>query len=87
MSHTIVIAGASITGARAAETLRADGFDGRIVLVGAEPEPPYERPPLSKGFLQGDGRARAEFTLHDIDWYEQQGIELTARHTRRHRST
>ena len=51
MSSTIVIAGASVAGARAAETLRAEGFDGRIVLVGAEPELPYERPPLSKAVL------------------------------------
>lgn len=75
MSRTIVIAGASVAGARAAETLRADGFNGRIVIVGAEPEPPYERPPLSKGFLQGSV-GEDEFTLHGVDWYAEQGIDL-----------
>jgi 3-phenylpropionate/trans-cinnamate dioxygenase ferredoxin reductase component len=75
MSRTIVIAGASVAGAQAAATLRAEGFDGRIVLVGAEPEPPYERPPLSKGFLEGEV-SESEFRLHDIDWYAEQEIDL-----------
>ena len=75
VNHTIVIAGASVAGAQAAETLRAEGFDGRIVLVGAESEPPYERPPLSKGFLQGNVR-EDEFILHAADWYAEQGIDL-----------
>ncbi|HEX3194808.1 MAG TPA: FAD-dependent oxidoreductase, partial [Streptosporangiaceae bacterium] len=48
-----VIAGASLAGAKAAETLRDEGFDGDIVLIGAEHERPYERPPLSKGYLLG----------------------------------
>ena len=46
--ETFVVVGAGLAGAKAAETLRADGFDGRVVLVGAEHELPYERPPLSK---------------------------------------
>ena len=51
--------GAGLAGAKAAETLRAEGFDGRVVLVGAEPELPYERPPLSKSLLAGvSGAAR-----------------------------
>lgn len=45
--RTFVIAGASLAGAKAAETLRSDGFDGRVVLVGEETFLPYERPPLS----------------------------------------
>jgi 3-phenylpropionate/trans-cinnamate dioxygenase ferredoxin reductase subunit len=49
-SRTHVIVGASLTGAKAAETLREEGFDGRIVLIGSEAERPYERPPLSKDF-------------------------------------
>lgn len=53
---SFVIVGASLAGAKAAETLRQEGFDGRIVLVGAEPEPPYERPPLSKEYLRGRER-------------------------------
>jgi len=54
---TFVIVGASLAGAKAAETLREEGFGGTIVLIGAEEEYPYERPPLSKGYLLGkDGR-------------------------------
>jgi 3-phenylpropionate/trans-cinnamate dioxygenase ferredoxin reductase subunit len=45
---TFVIVGAGLAGAKAAEALRHEGFDGRLVLIGAEPERPYERPPLSK---------------------------------------
>ena len=57
-SQTFVIVGASLAGAKAAEALRAEGFDGRIVLVGEEPVRPYERPPLSKGYLLGRGGLR-----------------------------
>ena len=46
-----IIVGASLAGAKAAETLREDGFDGEIVLMGEEPVRPYERPPLSKDYL------------------------------------
>ena len=49
-----VIAGASLAGAKAAEELRERGFDGRVVLIGAEAERPYERPPLSKDYLRGE---------------------------------
>ena len=48
-----VIVGASLAGAKAAQTLREEGFGGSILLAGAEPERPYERPPLSKGYLLG----------------------------------
>ena len=51
---TFVIVGAGLAGAKAAETLREEGFDGRVVLVGDEPERPYERPPLSKDYLRGE---------------------------------
>jgi 3-phenylpropionate/trans-cinnamate dioxygenase ferredoxin reductase subunit len=50
---TIAVVGASLAGLRACETLRADGYDGRIVLVGAEAHQPYDRPPLSKQLLAG----------------------------------
>ena len=53
MPQTIVIAGGGLAGAKAAETLREEGFDGRVVLLGAEAERPYERPPLSKEYLRG----------------------------------
>ena len=49
-----VIVGASLAGAKAAETLRDEGSDGEIVLLGTEPDLPYERPPLSKGYLLGN---------------------------------
>ncbi|GAA4786602.1 FAD-dependent oxidoreductase [Actinomycetospora chlora] len=51
--HTIAIVGASVAGVRSAEALRHAGFDGRLVLVGDEPRRPYDRPPLSKAFLDG----------------------------------
>jgi 3-phenylpropionate/trans-cinnamate dioxygenase ferredoxin reductase subunit len=71
----IVIVGASLAGGRAAETLRAEGFDGRIVLVGAEPERPYERPPLSKDVLRGDASDEKVF-LRPATYYDEQSIEL-----------
>jgi NADPH-dependent 2,4-dienoyl-CoA reductase/sulfur reductase-like enzyme len=72
---TFVIAGASLAGAKAAETLRDEGFDGQIVLLGAEPELPYERPPLSKGYLLGND-ARDSIFVHPADWYAEHGIDL-----------
>jgi 3-phenylpropionate/trans-cinnamate dioxygenase ferredoxin reductase subunit len=67
--------GASLTGAKAAEELRAAGFAGRILLIGQEPERPYERPPLSKGYLLGaDPREKAY--VHGPGWYDQHGVEL-----------
>jgi 3-phenylpropionate/trans-cinnamate dioxygenase ferredoxin reductase subunit len=50
----IVIVGGGLAGGTAAATLRREGFDGSLVLIGAEPHPPYERPPLSKSFLRGE---------------------------------
>jgi 3-phenylpropionate/trans-cinnamate dioxygenase ferredoxin reductase subunit len=70
---TFAIVGASLAGAKAAETLRAEGFDGRVVLFGAEEHIPYERPPLSKGYLQG--RADAPF-VHPAEWYAEQDVDL-----------
>src|SRR5215467_12827099 len=49
----VVIVGASLAGLRAAETLRAEGFTGKLIIIGDEPEPPYDRPPLSKSVLSG----------------------------------
>lgn len=70
-----VIVGASLAGANAAETLRAEGFPGEIVLVGDESELPYERPPLSKGFLLGN-QALAESFVHPAEWYQKNEIDL-----------
>src|SRR5215469_7460076 len=72
---TIVIAGASLAGAKAAETLRDEGFDGQVVLLGAETELPYERPPLSKGYLLGNEELDVVY-LHPLDWYPEHGIDL-----------
>jgi 3-phenylpropionate/trans-cinnamate dioxygenase ferredoxin reductase component len=71
---TFVIVGASLTGAKAAETLRAEGFDDRLILIGAEPERPYERPPLSKDYLRGE--AEEEPYVHSETFYSEQEIEL-----------
>jgi 3-phenylpropionate/trans-cinnamate dioxygenase ferredoxin reductase subunit len=73
--RTFVIVGAGLAGAKAAETLRAEGFDGRIVLVGAEAERPYERPPLSKEYLRGEA-GRDKVYVHDEGFYAANDVEL-----------
>jgi 3-phenylpropionate/trans-cinnamate dioxygenase ferredoxin reductase subunit len=73
--EAFVIVGASLAGATAAGALREEGFPGRIVLVGEEHERPYERPPLSKGYLQGKS-AREEIFVHPADWYAEHDVEL-----------
>src|SRR5260370_11301279 len=70
-----VIAGASLAGAKAAETLRDEGFGGGIALLGSEPERPYERPPLSKGYLLGND-PRDSVYVHPADWYAEHGVDL-----------
>jgi NADPH-dependent 2,4-dienoyl-CoA reductase/sulfur reductase-like enzyme len=70
-----VIAGASLAGAKAAETLRAEGFDGAVVLIGTEDERPYERPPLSKGYLLGKDQRESIF-VHEEGWYAQHNVDL-----------
>ncbi len=72
---TFVIAGASLAGAKAAETLRDEGFDGEIVLLGSEPERPYERPPLSKGYLLGKD-SRDSIYVHAAEWYAEHHVDL-----------
>jgi 3-phenylpropionate/trans-cinnamate dioxygenase ferredoxin reductase subunit len=74
--RTFVIVGASLAGAKAAETLRAEGFTGRIVLIGEETERPYERPPLSKAHLQGDPDAREKAFVHPEAWYAEHDVDL-----------
>jgi 3-phenylpropionate/trans-cinnamate dioxygenase ferredoxin reductase subunit len=73
--QTFVIVGASLAGAKAAETLRTEGFDGRLVLIGIEHERPYERPPLSKDYLRGEV-GREKVYLHDEGFYAEHEIEL-----------
>ena len=72
---TFVIVGASLAGARAAEALRTEGFEGQIVLIGHEPHYPYERPPLSKGYLLGT-EDRDSFVVHEQSWYADHGVDL-----------
>jgi 3-phenylpropionate/trans-cinnamate dioxygenase ferredoxin reductase component len=74
-AETLVVVGASLCGATAAATLRAEGFDGRVVLVGAEPDPPYERPPLSKEYLRGEASLE-DALVRAPGWYEEQDIDL-----------
>jgi 3-phenylpropionate/trans-cinnamate dioxygenase ferredoxin reductase component len=74
-SKTFAIVGASLTGAKAAETLRTEGFDGRLVLIGTEHERPYERPPLSKDYLRGEVE-REQIYVHDEGFYAEHDIEL-----------
>jgi 3-phenylpropionate/trans-cinnamate dioxygenase ferredoxin reductase component len=74
-AERVVIVGASLAGARAAETLRAEGFTGSVVVVGAEHELPYDRPPLSKGALKGSETFDSAY-LHPEHWYDEQHIEL-----------
>jgi 3-phenylpropionate/trans-cinnamate dioxygenase ferredoxin reductase subunit len=70
-----VIIGASLAGAKAAETLREDGFGGTIVLLGTEPERPYERPPLSKGYLLGKAD-KSSLYVHEEHWYAGNQVDL-----------
>lgn len=72
---TYLVVGASLAGAKAAERLRKGGFDGRIVLIGAEKERPYERPPLSKGYLLGT-EAEDKAYVHEAGWYDEHEVEL-----------
>ena len=73
--QTFVIVGAALAGAKAAETLRTQGFDGRVVLIGEETERPYQRPLLSKDYLRGDKPA-AKLYVHDEGFYADHNIEL-----------
>ncbi|MEV4812958.1 NAD(P)/FAD-dependent oxidoreductase [Micromonospora avicenniae] len=74
-SPTFVIVGAGLAGAKAAQTLREEGFDGRVILLGEEPERPYERPPLSKGLLLG-ATPRSDVYVHDAGWYDANNVDL-----------
>ena len=73
--RTFVIVGASLAGAKAAETLRSKGFSGRIVLIGDDHERPYERPPLSKEYLTGK-KPKEKAYVHAESFYAEQNIDL-----------
>jgi 3-phenylpropionate/trans-cinnamate dioxygenase ferredoxin reductase subunit len=71
----IVIVGASLAGARAAAVLRDEGWDGDVVLIGAERQLPYNRPPLSKGYLRGEDRFEDQL-VNSAAFYQERRIEL-----------
>lgn len=73
--QTFVIVGGGLAGAKAAETLRSEGFTGRVILICDERDHPYERPPLSKGYLIGKDERESVF-VHEPGWYAQADIEL-----------
>jgi 3-phenylpropionate/trans-cinnamate dioxygenase ferredoxin reductase component len=74
-SRRFVVVGASLAGAKAAQTLRKEGFEGAITLVGEEPVRPYERPPLSKEYLRGEA-GRDQLFVHAEGFYRAADIEL-----------
>jgi 3-phenylpropionate/trans-cinnamate dioxygenase ferredoxin reductase subunit len=73
--NPIVVVGAGLAGATAVTALREGGHDGPLVLLGAESHPPYERPPLSKGYLLGNDPIESAF-VHDRQWYAAHDIDL-----------
>lgn len=70
-----LLVGGGMASAHCAAELRRRGAEGSILLVGREPEPPYERPPISKEYLRGDAE-RAEAYVNEPSWYEENGVEL-----------
>ena len=74
----ILLVGGGIASATAAHTLREQGFDGSILLVGREPHPPYHRPPASKEYLRGEHGPEGAH-VHAADWWEPNGVELLTR--------
>jgi 3-phenylpropionate/trans-cinnamate dioxygenase ferredoxin reductase subunit len=72
---TIVVVGAGLAGATAVTELRERGYDGELVLFGAEPHPPYERPPLSKGYLLGKDPFEKAL-VHHLAWYDEHDVTL-----------
>ena len=77
MAHpdSIVIVGGGLAGAKGAEGLREQGFQGGLTVIGAEDQLPYERPPLSKSYLQGKSTL-ADAQVHNSDWYDDNSVDL-----------
>jgi 3-phenylpropionate/trans-cinnamate dioxygenase ferredoxin reductase subunit len=73
--RTFAIVGASLSGATAAATLRTEGFDERLVLIGDEPDLPYERPPLSKRYLRGEQPA-ADLFVRPESWWQEHDVDV-----------
>ncbi|HWU46082.1 MAG TPA: FAD-dependent oxidoreductase [Humibacter sp.] len=76
MASDMLIVGGGLAAATAAETMRDEGFDGRIRIVAAEQDRPYIRPPLSKEYLTGAAERDSIF-VHPADWYEQHDVQLS----------
>src|SRR5438270_1882598 len=76
VDHLLI--GGGLAGATCASTLRALGSDGSILLVGREPDLPYDRPPLSKGYLRG-AESRADAVVQTAEWYAEHDIEALTR--------
>ncbi|MGH2891088.1 MAG: FAD-dependent oxidoreductase, partial [Solirubrobacteraceae bacterium] len=77
-SVDFLLIGGGLAGGCCARRLRRSGADGTILLVGREPDLPYDRPPLSKGYLRG-GESRADALMQTADWYAEQEIETLTR--------
>jgi 3-phenylpropionate/trans-cinnamate dioxygenase ferredoxin reductase subunit len=73
--QTFVIVGAGLAGAKAAEALRTNGFEGKVILIGDEADRPYDRPPLSKGYLLGNTE-RERIYIHPAQWHTEHDIDL-----------
>ncbi|MEU1616663.1 FAD-dependent oxidoreductase [Streptomyces sp. NPDC005722] len=73
--NTFVIVGGGLAAGKAVEALRENGYDGRLVLIGDEPDRPYIRPPLSKGYLLGK-ETRDSIFVHPADWYAEHDVDL-----------
>ncbi len=71
----IVVVGGGLAAAKAVEALRAEGFDGRLTVIAGEQELPYERPPLSKGYLQGATEFE-DAVVHSAEWYREHDVDL-----------
>src|SRR5213083_3083813 len=74
-SVEFLLIGGGMASAHCAAELRRRGAEGNVLLVGREPEPPYERPPLSKEYLRGEAK-REDAYVNPISWYEENGVEL-----------
>jgi 3-phenylpropionate/trans-cinnamate dioxygenase ferredoxin reductase subunit len=75
MTDTIVVVGAGLAAGKAVEGIRGAGFEGAVVMFGEEHHLPYERPPLSKGYLLGNDELETAF-VHDPDWYDENDVDL-----------
>src|ERR1700751_3445224 len=75
MSKPMVVIGAGLAGGNAAVTLREEGFDGPVTLVGQEPEVPFGRPPLSKTYLRSEEDLTGWY-VRPAEWYAEHDVEL-----------